>query len=485
MSARLAAAASVLALSAAAALAQGTGPGTPQGAADLTATFQTYFGSVPGAVNVVPDSKGYVVTLDATPVFARIPAEAGVTVSMTPYRMVLADNGDGTWNVVQDQPVAFTLSIPGMMEVRIAAPDVWCKGTFDAAIRDFSENECKISDLVILQTVTDPLGQTSTTRTAYANFDFEMTSRANPGGGVNQTLDFTAIAIEQDMMVPMAPGEAPVPVRLAIDRYDGDATITGYRVQAVLDVVAWLVANPDPDQMTAARGQLRDVLAGGLPIWEMIDLGLVGSGMTLDIPIGPVTADEIELSVAMSGAVEDGLFGQTIAVVGLQLPPGVVPPYLEPLLPMDGLIDFTILGFDAAGAARVLLGLLDLPPGAEPGPEFDRQFMSATLPGGSLDFVFGAGLLGNRSYEIEWEGRMTAGPGDVPTGAGRVTMLGFDETMELVDTLPQEMKDQALPFMGMARGIARVQEDGSLLWEIDASRPGTLKINGMDLMGMQ
>ncbi len=37
----------------------------------------------------------------------------------------------------------------------------------------------------------------------------------------------------------------------------------------------------------------------------------------------------------------------------------------------------------------------------------------------------------------------------------------------------------------MARGLAKDQGDGTLVWEIDATQPGTFKVNGMDLMGMQ
>ena len=49
-----------------AALAQAT----PQGAADLLATFQTYLGKTPGVVNVVADGDAYAVTLDAAPLIA-------------------------------------------------------------------------------------------------------------------------------------------------------------------------------------------------------------------------------------------------------------------------------------------------------------------------------------------------------------------------------------------------------------------------------
>lgn len=481
MFARLGSAVSVLALSAAAALAQGT----PQGAADLTATFQTYFGSVPGVVNVVPEGEGYVVTLDATPLFAMIPAEAGAKVSMTPHRLLVADNGDGTWNVIQDQPLDFAMSIPGVLDMRMAAGSLTCEGTFDTALKAFAENACAFADIVLDQTVTDPMGETSVTKSVTESMTLEHSARPNPAGGIDQSFAYSGTGLMQDMTIPLMPGEAPLPVKLAADTYTFDGEITGYRVETILEALAWFVANPNPDKMMAARTQIRDIIAGGLPVWEMIDVAMLGGGLTVETPIGPVTAEEVEITVALAGVVQDGLVSESIGVSGLKLPPGVVPPFLEPLLPVDGLIDFSLEGFDAAAAVQVLLGLFDLAPGTEPGPEFEGQLLEALLPEGTVDIVLGAGLLSNTTYEIEWEGRMTAGPAAMPTGTGRITMTGFDDTMGLVDGLPQEMKDQALPVMGMARGIATVQEDGSLLWEIDATQPGTFKINGMDLMGMQ
>ena len=57
---------------------------TDQGAADLLAVFQTYLGTTEGVVTVAVDGDAYQVTLDATPLLAQVPAEVGMTSTITP-----------------------------------------------------------------------------------------------------------------------------------------------------------------------------------------------------------------------------------------------------------------------------------------------------------------------------------------------------------------------------------------------------------------
>jgi hypothetical protein len=183
--------------------------------------------------------------------------------------------------------------------------------------------------------------------------------------------------------------------------------------------------------------------------------------------------------------VENGLFREAIRLTGVTPPPGVLPPFLEPLLPTDASIDFAVESFDAKAAAGLLLGLFDLAPGADPGPGFDGELLSALMPDGSVDVVLNPAGMSNATYNLAWEGRMQAGPNMMPVGSGKVTATGFDAAMELVQAMPPEMSGEIFPVMGMARGLAQDMGDGTLVWELDATVPGTFKVNGMDLMGMQ
>ncbi len=462
------------------------GQATPQGAADLTALFQTYLGATPGVVNVVPEGGAYAVTLDATPLMSMIPAEAGVAMKMTPHRMLLTDNGDGTWGVAQDQALNFGMEVPGVMTMSIGMDSLSCQGSFDARLKAFSQNACTIAGIRVAQKVTDPTtGEVQDTRSDVATMTLTSTAAAGASGGVDGRVTYAATGVSQTMTAPFTPGAPPVTIALAMDSYTVDATSTGLRPDAILGGLAWLVSNPGQAAMTANRGALKDILSGNLPLFTQIDADGTGANLRVDTPIGQFGAATMGFGISLRGAVSDGLFREAISLGGLTLPAGLLPPGTEGLVPADASIDFAVEGFDAAAAAQLLLGLFDLPPDASPAPGFDGQLLQALMPDGSVDIVLAPGEAKNAAYRLAWEGRIQAGPAMMPTGAGKVTAEGWNAVMDMVAALPPDMAMQIGPAMGMAQGLAQQGPNGELVWDLDASVPGTFKVNGMDLMGMQ
>lgn len=459
---------------------------TQQGAADLTAVFQTYLSAMPGVVNVVADGDAYAVTLDATPFIAMMPAEAGVSLTMSPLRMRMSDNGDGTWRVTNNEPVSFSMSAPGMMEMTAGFSGVSCDGTYDTAIKAFSQNACTLDGITMFQRVQDPMSGEQVTDMRADRVTFSSTGVAGAAGGVDIASEYTITNLVQDISQAMAPGEPPLPLTLTLAESRDRGTATGLRSEAVLAALAWVVANPSESAMLTNRLALRDILSGGLPLFERVAATGEGTGLRVDTPVGPFAMETFGYDVALNGAVEAGELHYVLRFGGITPPPGVVPPFAEPLLPKAAVIDLGVDSFDAAAAAQVLLGLFELAPGAEPGPEFEMNLMQAFMPDGSVDVFAGPGSISNDLYTLSWEGRMQAGPNMmVPTGTAKVTAQGYDAAMEALRAAPPEMVQELLPVMGMARGLAVSGPDGSLVWDIDATVPGTLKINGMDLMGMQ
>jgi hypothetical protein len=458
---------------------------TPQGAADLTALFQTYLGSTPGVVNVVADGEDYEITLDAGPLIAMIPAEAGASMTASPYQMRASDNGDGTWSVTQDQSVSMSMAATGVFDMTISIGSVVCEGTFDTALKAFAQNDCTMSDMVVNQTVQDPNTGEQVTNQTIDELTLTSTSVAGANGGVDGTLTYGATGVRQTMQVPTGPGAPPMTLEITLENYEVDGTTAGVRTDAFLSAIAWAVANPSQAMMTEKRAEMKAILEDGLPLFERIDVTGTATGVAVQSPVGPVGIGSLGIDVSLKGAVADGLFREAIRLEGVTPPPGVLPPFIEPLVPERFSIDFAVESFDANAAAKLLLGLFDLPVGGKPGPEFEGQMMQALMPDGTVEIVIAPGEVANATYTLNYEGRMTAGPGGMPTGTAKVTATGFDAAMAVLDGAPDEMKSGVLPVMGMARGLAKEQADGSLLWEIDASQPGTLLINGMDLMGMQ
>jgi hypothetical protein len=303
---------------------------------------------------------------------------------------------------------------------------------------------------------------------------------------VDSKLTYTSSGLTQRISEPMGAGMPPLDITFSLAESRDTATVTGMRNAALLASLAWVVANPNEGAMMANRTALRDILAGALPIWENIAATGTGSGVEIMTPVGPVTAASFGYDISMTGAVPDGKIAYGLRLDALALSPGMVPPFAEALIPQSVSMTFGVESYDGAAAAQKLLGLFDLAPGSAPGPEFEGELLQALLPDGSVDIVLSPGSVANATYTLTYEGRMQAGPNMMmPTGTAKITATGYDAAMAALDGAPDEVKMELLPAMGIARQFATEQADGSLVWDIDASVPGTLKVNGMDLMGMQ
>jgi hypothetical protein len=79
---------------------------TPEEAARITASLQTYLGSEPGVVTVAPQGDDYIVTLNPAPYIAKI-NQPGVKVTLDPVVLTIRPKGNGQWDVSQKGPYAF------------------------------------------------------------------------------------------------------------------------------------------------------------------------------------------------------------------------------------------------------------------------------------------------------------------------------------------------------------------------------------------
>lgn len=457
---------------------------TPQGAADLTALLQTYLGRTPGVVGVVADGDAYAVTLDAGPVLAMIPSGAGMTVTASPFRMRLTDNGDGTWGVVQDQALRLTASAPGRTDITVAADRAACTGVFDGALRAFVRNECEITALSVDQVTEDPiLGRQVSTQYS-ERVVTRSTGAAGVAGGVDGTFSYTETGGRSVIEGPLAPGSAPVTLTVSYAGTRYEARTTGVRNAELLAALAWVVANPGPAATAARRDEIKRILGAGLPWFGEIDATGTIDSLNVGSPLGLFTAARVGFGGTVRGAVAEGLYKLAFNVEGLAVPPGLVPPFAEALVPGSVSLGVAASGYDAGAAAGVLLDLFDLAPGAEPSPGFDGRLLSALLPDGTVDITLTPGTVANAMYGLSFQGAMAAGPGAPPTGSGTVSATGLDAAIAALDSAPQAVKDQVLPVLGFARGLARPGPDGALVWEIDATTPGSVLVNGLDLMGL-
>ena len=63
-------------------------------------------------------------------------------------------------------------------------------------------------------------------------------------------------------------------------------------------------------------------------------------------------------------------------------------------------------------------------------------------------------------------------------------MTGMAAVQAALQSAPPEMGGQMVPMLGIAQGMAKPGTDGALIWELDASTPGAVLVNGVDIMAM-
>ena len=460
-------------------------PATPEGAAHLTEVFQTYLGTVAGVVTVVPEGEVYTLTLDAGPLMAMAPAEAG-TYAMTPLVMELTDNGGGTWGVTQDQALSLTAALAGAFEIKVDIAAISSEGVFDEALMAYATSSAEFSGVTVAEKIT-PTGQPPMDVTiAIASGTTESTGEANPEGGVDVATTLTMAGFTETMMMPpMGDGMPPMPITISVESQEQTGDLAGFRPEAFLGLIAWAVAHPSQEAMQADMAGLKAVIAGGLPFFETLTSSGTATNIAVQTPMGEVGVASATIEVDINGVVKDGFFREAITLSGLTLPEGVLPPWSVPLLPSDLALDVSVSGFDLASPAAIMMALFDMPAGSEPDQAMQDAALAALLPDGAVDITLAPGGLSGTGYELTYEGDMTAGPMAMPAGSATLTLTGIDAVMAALQAAPDDVKGQMLPMIGMAQGMATAGPAGELVWEIDATTPGSVKINGMDMMGGQ
>ncbi|MDZ4393915.1 hypothetical protein [Cypionkella sp.] len=456
---------------------------TPEGAAALTATFQNYLGTTEGVVAVAVDGDSYVVTIDPAPLVAKIPAE-GLTASVSPLNLTLTDNEDGTWDYSLDQPVSLAYTMPGVMSTKTEYGSVQLTGVFDEALGDTSEYHFEMSDVVSEQTQPDPMGGEIVVKATQDSMVIDGTAVAATMGVDGQFTTETS-GIVYEMTMPMGEGAPPINLTATIAEGSGSGGIKGYKPQALYGLLAWFVAHPDAALIEADKAGLKTQLQSALPIFENLAVTMSYKDITVASPVGEFGLDEAAVVVDMNGAVTDGKFREAFTLSGLTVPEGVLPPFAAPLVPTDLTLDFAVSKFDLAAAASLGLGLLDLPTGTPPGPEFEGQMLAALLPEGVVDITLAPGGATAPAYTLGFEGAMTAGPAmPMPVGKGTVTLKGLEEIKAALMASPPEMGMQEMaPMLDMAQAMAKPGADGALIWEVESTATGGLLVNGTDLMG--
>ena len=458
-------------------------PATPEEATRLLALFQTYIGAEPGVVTVEPNGEAYTVTFDFAPFIAKASPDAFAG-TITPYVLTITDNGDGTWATQSDQAFSASFTASGLTEVSYTIGSWKSTGMFNETLGAFSKSRSEFTDLAITQAMTLPDQPSSNSSSSAEKGVYESVASAGVEGGIDSKLTYAFTNYSQTMAIPGAPGAPASNVVISAESYLGDGEMTALDPAAFYKLIAWFVAHPSQEAIKADQAGLKTLLTDGIPFFQNIVASGGMANATITTPVGEFNVESISADVEMNGVVEDGLFREAITLSGLTIPAGLAPEWSAGLVPNKVSLGFAVSGFDAASPAAALIAAFDLNKPEPIDPATQGALMQALMPKGTVDIELAPGAISSDIYDLTYEGAMTAGPGGMPVGKATVTMTGMDAVIAALQTAPPEVGGQMAPMLGMAQGMAKPGDGGALIWEIDASTPGTLLVNGVDMMAM-
>ncbi len=456
---------------------------TPEEAARITASLQTYLGSEPGVVTVAAQGDDYIVTLNPAPYIAKI-NQPGVKVTIDPVVLTVRPKGNGQWDVSQKGPYAFGWAAEGIstVEGKVAEQD-W-SGVFDEASAAFLTSTYSIKNFTINQTMVDPATKSKTdTATVYESWTGTSTATPRPDGSVDASGTVNIAGVISAAKTDAAPGAPPLNYSINNAKTDYVSTIKGFRSRAILDLVAWFVAHPSKELIVKDQQQLKDKVLAALPLWESLDTNATMADTTVATAIGSFVLPSATFGVGMNGVSKDGKLREAFGVTGLTIPPGIAPPWTDGLIPHTFKIDMTAQGVDLEAPVRLFVAQADLakdppiPPGSEP------AYLAAFAPKNSINVSLAGGEIAAAGYAITYDGAFTVNFAGLPTGTATIRMKGLDDVIAKVQAAAttDPNAQQAMGGLVALKGFGKAEADGGMLWAVDMTQPGKVLVNGIDV----
>ena len=445
----------------------------------LQELFTTYLTDTEGVVEVKTDGDGYAVKLDLEP----LTSQEGGTVKITPIEFKMASQGDGKWQVIQDQALSLSLDLKeqGMIEEKIGS--IKMSGIFDENLSYFSKASGEATDITISQKIDNPgVGQMDMSA-SIKTIKIDQTGVAADNGGVDVAAKYEFGALTETINTAGKPDSGVPPMNLVINGAGGnyDLNAKGLKANTVFDVMSFFVAYQTKELISKNQDELKTALKDGVPLWENLVVNAKLNTVTVSSQFGQFGVDSVEVVGDVNGIVKDGKFREKVAFNGLTLPAAIVPPWATKLVPKNFAMDFTVSGFDLASPAKLILDQLDLAKEPPLPDGFEQILTPVFMPKGTVDISLNPSSIDNDVYSVKVEGSMVAGPAALPTGKAKITAKGIDEIMKLIQEAPPEAGlAQGAALVVVAKGMAKTEADGSLTWNVESSPDGKILVNGID-----
>jgi hypothetical protein len=460
-------------------------------AARILASFQSYLGSEPGVVAVVPAGEGYDITLDAMP-YVRKNQTAGTTVDVLPFKFTAVPSGGNLWAVTSNAPIKIKVDVANLFTYDMNFPVVSWSGNYNSDLLAFLDSKTTMSKISIEQTSVDPTTNLKTNAvTSIDNAEAVITSKDTGNGTFDSdiVMSYSGTVTSTNMDLPPELANTGFPnlnYVANIGKTTYTSTAKGQLTRPVAELLAFFVARPSKELIVKDQALLKEKLMAALPLFQSIDGRMAMDDILVDTAYGQFKLTSGGIDVAMNGAVKSGRLLESFDFTGLKLPDTLpVPPWAKGLVPTTFKFGFDVSNFDLETPAKKFITEMDVTKSDPVPPGSEAAYLAAFLPTNSVKLTLPPGEISNDIYKLTYEGSSDISiAGGIPQVTAKVRMTGMDAVItQLQQAGTDPMAQQAMAVLFAAKGMSKADGD-AVVWDVVLGADQKLFINGTDMTSL-
>lgn len=462
-------------------------PATVDEAKRLTTLFQTYMIGLPDVISVKLAGDSYDLTIDFDAALENLPyfkATKNAEIKITPIRLKLTDQGGGKWLI--EQSGALSVEFKSGIEFEIAAKveKIDYSGIFDENLGLMQSSIGTVNNISLVESMSQA-GQKTNVIYSLASVNYQSQNERAADGTIKGSGKSKYAGFKQSMKLPVeATSTVPLDITINVASGSQDTYYTGIRAKEIANLIRWLFANISADSEELDKKQLealQPLLRDALPVFSNIKTDAKYNDITVTSTYGEFGVTALTALFEMNGFVKDGLFREAFTFSGLKLPAGIIPAWGQDLITDRLVLDIQASGFDAFAPAQLLIDKMSTQLDIDQNDAFDAALLKAAMPNGTVNVTVNDYSMTGKTYDIKLDGNLIVGKDLTPVGKGTLKAKSLIELIEAVNALPADM-NMSVASMALTalNSMAKKQDDGSLLWDLDGMTVGKFLINGVD-----
>ena len=427
-----------------------------------------------GVVTVSPSADHFNVTLDFAGMLAKSIAPWTVK-EITPVIHALTPGADGMWDFSTQG--SFKLATELLAANRTSAAQLSIgelkdKGMFDPRIGFPTEADISLTDVT-----TTLRSSQDTIKAGIKDFSAKIRATEVKTGVLDVVSDYNGGGLSQTF------GTFPNPeIKISGEKLEGRQSAQSLDIAGVAKLMAFWRAEGRPQDIKSLKPEelteLTSIVAAHKPFIDRFGDKTTLSGIKIASGGKSFMVEKLDYDWSFEDLAKDGalVFGAT--AYNPSVTPGFWPAGLEKALPKEIAVHARYFGFKFEPVWHALSK-----------PEMvanDTDIRKVMLPDGRVTMQFSKTYMRSDSYDLSLEGSVVMRPGradDQSEADLRITAKDFDKTVKYLQdnakTVP--IFGQASFFALMAKGLGKVQPDGSMLWNVKIDERGKITINGQPL----